>query len=259
MTPQAGCQARKGPTGFCISLLGYWRGTNMSVLVVDIGGNHVKLLASGQTEPRKVASGPDLTPEAMVAGARAAVKDWEFDKVSLGYPGPIRGGKITLEPHNLGVGWLGYDFEAAFGCEVKLINDAAMQALGGYQGGLMLFLGLGTGLGSALIAEGVVVPLELAHMDYKRSTFEEYVGREALEEVGKKKWRHHVFEVVECLQAAFLPDDILLGGGNVKKLKELPPGCRLGANSHAFLGGFRLWDPEAQEIHLVDSQDSTVD
>ena len=214
----------------------------MNVLVVDVGGTHVKLLATGQSEPRKFVSGLTLTAEQMVAGVKELARDWKYDVVAIGYPGPVLNGRPVAEPHNLRPGWVGFDYQAAFGCPVKLINDAAMQALGSYQGGKMLFLGLGTGLGSTLIVEGIVEPMELGHLPYRKGTYEDYVGIRGLERVGKKKWRRYVADVVARLIAALEPDDVVLGGGNVKKLKELPPGCRAGVNTNAFLGGFRLWD-----------------
>jgi predicted NBD/HSP70 family sugar kinase len=221
----------------------------MNVLVVDVGGNNVKILAPGQDEPRKLPSGPTFTPELMVSGVKKLAGDWTYEAVSIGYPGPIRQGLPGAEPHNLGPGWVGFDYEAAFGRPVKLINDAAMQALGSYQGGKMLFLGLGTGLGSALVVEGVVVPLELCILPYKKGSFEDYVGTRGLVRLGKKKWRQCVVDVVARLIAALVPDDVVLGGGNVKHLKELPPGCRAGDNSNAFLGGFRLWaDPNDRKL-----------
>jgi predicted NBD/HSP70 family sugar kinase len=216
----------------------------MNVLVVDVGGTNVKILATGESEPRKFPSGPTLSPETMVAGVKEVARDWRYDVVSIGYPGRIVHGKVLTEPHNLAPGWVGFDCEAAFGCPVKLINDAAMQALGSYQGGLLLFLGLGTGLGSAVIAEGVVVPMELAHLPYKKGTYEDYVGRRGLKR-GRKKWARHVAVVVDRMAAALYPDDIVLGGGNTKKLKTLPPGCRAGQNVNAFAGGFRLWGDAA--------------
>ncbi|MEX2493573.1 MAG: ROK family protein, partial [Nitrospirales bacterium] len=212
------------------------------VLVVDVGGNHVKVLLTGQENPRKFDSGPSMTPEEMVAGIRKAAKDWKYDVVSIGYPGAVLRGKPVSEPHNLGPGWVGFDFEAAFGCPVKIINDAALQALGSYAGGKMLFLGLGTGLGSAMVVDGIVEPMELAHLPYRKGTFEDYVSAQKLEDVGKKKWREYVTNVVNRLIDALKPGDIVLGGGNVNNLKELPPGCRAGDNAHAFLGGFRLWE-----------------
>src|SRR5208337_5154273 len=213
----------------------------MNVLVVDVGGTHVKLLATGQSEPRKFVSGLTLTAEQMVAGVKELVTDWTYDVVAIGYPGPVLHGRPVAEPHNLVPGWVGFDYQAAFGCPVKLINDAAMQALGSYQGGKMLFLGLGTGLGSALIVDGIVEPMELGHLPYKKGTFEAYVGKRALDRTGKKRWQQDVADVVAKLVAALEPDDVVLGGGNVKNLKEMPSGCRAGDNANAFLGGFRLW------------------
>jgi polyphosphate glucokinase len=212
------------------------------VLVADIGGKHIKLLVTGQSQPRKVVSGPLLTPELMMAGIREAVSDWDHDVVSIGYPGPVLSGRPLREPHNLGTGWVQFDFETAFGRPVKIINDAAMQAIGSYRSGRMLFLGLGTGLGTTLIIEGVVHPMELGHLPYKKSTFEDYVGQRGLNRNGKKQWRDDVEDVVARLIAALQPSDVVLGGGNVKKLKELPPNTRLGDNANAFDGGFRLWD-----------------
>ena len=214
----------------------------MNVLVIDIGGTNVKLLATGRTEEVKFPSGPKMTAKAMVAGVKKATATWSYDAVSIGYPGPILRGSPGAEPHNLGAGWVGFDFEGAFGRPVKMINDAAMQALGSYKGGKMLFLGLGTGLGSTLVCEGIVQPMELGHLPYKKGTYEDYLGIRGLERNGKKKWRKHVADVVERLIAALQPDDVVLGGGNVKNLKELPNRCRAGENSNAFLGGFRLWD-----------------
>jgi polyphosphate glucokinase len=214
----------------------------MKVLVVDIGGSHVKLLATDQHSPRAFASGPELTPVDMLAGIREIAADWNYDAVSIGYPGPVHNGRPDAEPHNLGRGWVEFDFEAAFGTPVKLINDAAMQALGSYEGGKMLFLGLGTGLGSAMIAESVVLPMELAHLPYRKRTFEGYVGLRGLKRLGKKRWRKHVEHVVRLLLAALEADYVVLGGGNVRKLKTLPPRTRAGDNANAFRGGFRLWD-----------------
>ncbi|HUE13509.1 MAG TPA: ROK family protein [Planctomycetaceae bacterium] len=214
----------------------------MNVLVVDVGGTHVKILATGQKERREFASGPTMTPAEMVGGALGAAEGWDYDVVSIGYPGPVLRGKPVAEPHNLGQGWVGFDFESAFRHPVKVINDAAMQALGSYRGGRMLFLGLGTGLGSAMIVDGILEPMELGHLPYKKATFEDYVGIRGLERVGRKKWRKHVADVVARLTAAMEADDVVLGGGNVKKLKELPPLCREGDNDNAFVGGFRLWE-----------------
>jgi len=215
----------------------------VKVLVVDVGGTHVKVLASGQSEPRKFDSGPDLLPRSMVREVKKITRDWDYDAVSVGYPGPVLHNRPVAEPHNLGCGWLGFDFENAFGHPVKLINDAAMQALGSYKGGKMLFLGLGTGLGSTLVINGMVQPMELGHLPYKKSIYEDYVGERGLDRLGKGKWRRNVEDVVARLIAALEPDDVVLGGGNVKQLKTLPPGCRAGDNANAFIGGFRLWEP----------------
>jgi polyphosphate glucokinase len=184
-----------------------------------------------------------MTAEEMVAGVRTLVADWQYEVVSIGYPGVVVGGRPLHEPRNLGGGWVGFDFAKAFGCPVKIVNDAAMQALGSYEGGRMLFLGLGTGLGSAMIVDGVLEPMELAHLPYmKGQTYEEYLGRQALKRLGKKRWRRHVADVVGWFMAALEADYIVLGGGNAKKVGELPPSARLGANANAFVGGFRLWE-----------------
>lgn len=214
----------------------------MNILAIDVGGTNVKTLATGETEPRKFASGPTLTPQQLVAGVQELTAGWSYEAISIGYPGVVMRGRIVADPENLAPGWLGFDFAEAFGHPVKLINDAAMQALGSYRGGRLLFLGFGTGLGSALVVDEVVVPLELAHLSYKRATYEDYVGLRGLTRLGRKKWRRHVADSVSRLIDAFLPDDVVLGGGNAKKLKEIPTGCRLGDNSNAFLGGARLWD-----------------
>ena len=214
----------------------------MNVLAIDVGGTNIKILASGESEPRKFPSGPEMKPQDMVAGVREATHDWKYDVVSIGYPGPVRRGKIVNDPHNLGHGWVGYDFSAAFNCPVKLINDAAMQALGSYEGGKMLFLGLGTGLGSALVVDGIVVPMELARLSYQKATLEDYLGARGMLRLGKRKWRRHVFYSVGKLIEAMFPDDVVLGGGNVSKLKDLPPGCRAGSNANSFVGAFRLWE-----------------
>ena len=213
------------------------------VLAVDVGGSHVKLLVQGEVEPRKFDSGPKLTPQKMVEGTLAAVEGWSWDAASVGIPTPVRGSKAVSEPANLGKGWVGFDFEEAFGHPTKVVNDAVMQGLGSYEGGRMLFLGLGTGLGSALIIDGVVEPLELAHLPFRKGTFEDYVGERSLIRRGKKKWRKLVFDVVEQLAKAMQPDYIVIGGGGVKDLDEMPPNARRGDNELAFLGGFRLWDP----------------
>ena len=215
------------------------------VLVVDIGGTNVKLLATGETESRRFRSGPTLTPKKMIAGVKRAAAGWRYDVISIGYPAPVARGRPIAEPSNLATGWVGFDFAAAFGCPVKLINDAAMQALGSYAGGTMLFLGFGTGLGTAVVEAGVLEPMELGYLPYKNGTYEDYVGRRGLRRLGRKKWRAHVREVVERLADALEPDEVVLGGGNVKKLGKLPPRCRAGSNANAFLGGFRLWEPGA--------------
>ena len=220
----------------------------MNVLVIDIGGTHVKVLVTGQRQPRKFVSGPMLTPGLMVAGVKKVGRGWKYDVISLGYPGVVLHGRSIAEPHNLGKGWVGFDYKAAFGKPVKVINDAAMQALGSYRGGKMLFLGLGTGLGSTLIADGVIEPMELGHLPYKKGTYEDYVGQRGLEERGKAKWRRDVADVVARLTAAFEPDDVVLGGGNVRRLRELPLGCRAGDNANAFIGGFRLWEETAAQL-----------
>ncbi len=214
----------------------------MKILVVDIGGTHVKVLASGQKAAREIVSGPGFTPKQMVAAVRKLTGDWPYDVVAMGYPGPVLHNRPVLEPHNLGPGWVGFNFAGAFKRPVRIVNDAAMQALGSYQHGKMLFLGLGTGLGSAVVVDGIVEPMELGHLPYKKATFEDYVGLRGLEKHGKKKWRRHVADVVERLIAAIEPDEVVLGGGNVHKLKKLPPGCRAGDNGNAFRGGFRLWN-----------------
>lgn len=214
----------------------------MKVLVVDVGGTHVKVLATGKTEAREFVSGPTMTPKRMVSGVKKLIADWEYEVVSMGYPGAVLHNRPIAEPHNLAAGWVGFRFEAAFGRPVKIINDAAMQALGSYKRGKMLFLGLGTGLGSAMVVDGVVEPMELGHLPYKKATYEDYVGLRGLERAGKKKWRRHVADVVARLITALEPDDVVLGGGNVKKLKKLPRGCRVGNNANAFKGGFRLWE-----------------
>jgi polyphosphate glucokinase len=229
-----------------------------NVLVIDVGGTHVKVLAAGQAEHRQFGSGRKLTPELMFAGVKRLVSDWQYDEVAIGYPGPVLNGKPVAEPRNLGTGWVGFDFAGAFGCPVKVINDAAMQALGSYRGGKMLFLGFGTGLGSTMIVDGIVEPMELAHLPYKKSTFEDYVGARALEKHGRRKWRRYVADVIARLIAALEPDDVVLGGGNAKYLKELPERCRLGDNSNAFAGGFRLWGLETGGATFPTKQASVV-
>lgn len=219
----------------------------MKILTIDIGGTNIKVKVNSDEERRKIPSGNYMTPEMMVSLVLESTHDWEYEVISIGFPGVIKKGKIVSEPKNLGDGWLGFDFENAFGKPVKLINDASMQALGSYQGDTMLFLGLGTGLGSALVAEGTVVPMELAHLSYRKGTFEDYLGLRGLERLGLEKWQEHVLSVVGRFKNAFLPDDIVLGGGKSKLLTEIPEGCRLGTNHNAYLGGFRLWD---ENYHL---------
>jgi hypothetical protein len=217
----------------------------MKVLAIDIGGTNIKFAASGHEEPTKFPSGLEMTPAKMIEGLRQATEGWEFDLISIGYPGPVVNGSPALDPKNLGPGWVGYDFAGKFGKPVKVINDAAMQALGSYQGGRMLFLGLGTGLGSALVVDNVTVPLELAHLPYKKGyTFEDYVGIRGLKKLGKKKWQRTVEDVVARLKNALIADYVVLGGGNAKQLTRLPAGSRMGDNLNAFSGGFRLWNEE---------------
>jgi polyphosphate glucokinase len=213
----------------------------MKVLAIDVGGTHVKILASGEKTPQKFVSGPKMTAKQMVSQVKKLTAQWEYDAISIGYPGPVLQGHILHDPHNLASGWVRFDFKEAFGCPVKVINDAAMQALGGYKGGSMLFLGLGTGLGSAMIVDGFLEPMELGHLPYRKATYEDYVGLRGLEKYGKNKWRKYVVDVVGRLSAALEPDDIVLGGGNVRQLKKMPKNCRQGDNTNAFIGGFRLW------------------
>jgi len=226
---------------------------SLKILVVDIGGTNVKMRAMGQKEALKIPSGPTLTATKAVNVVKENTRGWDFDRISLGYPGPIINGRPLREPHNLGGGWVGFDFQKAFGVPVKIINDAAMQALGSYKGGCMLFLGLGTGLGSAMIVDGVLEPMELAHLGYKNGkTYEDYLGLRGLKRLGKKRWRKHVAKVVKTLKESLGADYVVLGGGNSKKLKELPPGAQLGANENAFLGGLRLWGQSKKGPVIVD-------
>lgn len=212
-----------------------------NVLVIDVGGTHVKV-GSNQHAEVKVDSGPTMTPAAMVAAVKKMTKGWKYDAVAIGYPGPVLHSRPLAEPHNLGVGWVGFNYKRAFGKPVKVVNDAAMQALGSYQGGRMLFLGLGTGLGAAMIADGILEPMELAHLPYKKGrTYEDYVGVRGLERLGKKRWTRHVFDVVEKLKTALEVEYVVLGGGNAKLLKDLPPGTRMGENVNAIKGGIRLF------------------
>ncbi|MBS0169565.1 MAG: ROK family protein [Nitrospira sp.] len=221
----------------------------LKVLVIDVGGTNVKVLGTGQSEPRKIPSGPAMTASNMVVAVKRAVADWAYDVVSIGYPGPVWDGRPAAEPKNLGGGWVTYDFQRNFGKPVRIINDAAMQALGSYEGGRMLFLGLGTGLGSALVIDGVLAPMELAHLPYSKGrTYEHYVGLQGLTRCGKKRWRSQVAEVTQALRRALQVEYVVLGGGNAKKLKDLPEGARLGDNSKAFLGGFRLWEERVPRV-----------
>lgn len=214
----------------------------VDILCIDIGGTNLKMLRSGETKRRKVKSGRDLTAQDMVQKVHTACVDWTWDAVSIGYPSPVVGGRPLLNPSNLGDGWVGFDFVEAFGCPVRIINDAAMQALGSYHGGRMLFLGLGTGLGSAMIEDGALTPLELGHMPFRDHCFEYYTGKAGLKRMGFDDWKACVFEVVDRFVNAIDPDYVVIGGGNVKKLDELPDRCERGVNANAFLGGFRLWD-----------------
>ena len=212
------------------------------ILVIDVGGTHVKLLMTGQKDPVKIPSNLSMTAAKMVRAVKKVTRSWKYDGIALGYPGPVIDNHPLREPHNLGSGWVGFNFRKAFGRPVKIINDASMQALGSYKGGRMLFLGLGTGLGSAMVINGVLEPMELAHLFYKNGkTYEDYLGLRGLQKYGKKKWRRQVFKVTEKLKAALEADYVVLGGGNAAKLKKLPPGARLGSNENAFRGGFRLW------------------
>jgi polyphosphate glucokinase len=216
-----------------------------AVLVVDVGGSHVKVLATGEQESRRADSGPNLTAAQMVEAAKGLAEDWSWESVSVGIPSPVHGGRVVADPVNLGGGWAGFDYEAAFGKPTRVVNDAAMQALGSYEGGKMLFIGLGTGVGSALVANGFVQPMELGHLPYKKATFEDYAGEAGLEKRGKRRWRADVADIVAKLSAALEPDYVVLGGGNAKKLDEVPANARLGGNADAFTGGFLIWDPEA--------------
>ncbi|MGX8011281.1 ROK family protein [Mesorhizobium sp. ORM8.1] len=220
--------------------------TDPIVLTIDVGGSHVKILTSAGGEMRRVDSGPSLTPQQVVASVTKLAEGLDYEVISMGYPGPVRDNKPSLDPFNLGKGWNGFDFTAAFGKPVKLVNDALMQAIGSYDGGRMLFLGLGTGLGAAMVINNVGQPMELAHLPYKKGeSFEDYVGERGLVKRGKKKWRRYVFDVVDRLRAALQPDYVVIGGGNVDKLDELPEKSRRGDNTRAFEGGFRLWRDKA--------------
>lgn len=213
-----------------------------TVLAVDVGGTHVKVMTSTGGTKREFSSGPNLSAKEMVKQVKELTKDWSYDVISVGYPGPVAHDRPLAEPHNLGRGWLGFDFTKAFDRPTKVVNDALMQALGSYEGGRMLFLGLGTGLGSAMIVDGVLGPMELGHLPYrKHGTFEDYVGAAGLARLGKKKWKKTVADVVARLIAALEPEYVVLGGGNADKIEELPPKTRLGDNANAFKGGFKLW------------------
>ena len=220
------------------------------VLTIDIGGTGVKILATGQTERRRFPSGRQLTPDLMVSEVKTLSADWKYDVVAIGYPGRVAENRAVSEPRNLAQGWVGFDFAKAFGCPVKVINDAAMQALGSYNGGTMLFLGLGTGLGSTLIVRGHIVPMELGALSYGKGTIEDCLGLRGLEKLGKKRWRKDLEMLVVRFTTALFLDDIVIGGGNAKMLKKLPPGCRLGDNAFAFVGGFRMWEPAPVRMAL---------
>ena len=212
-------------------------------LVIDVGGTNVKILATGIEERIKIPSGPEMTAEEMVRSVKKEAEGWGYERVSIAYPGPVVDGKIVAEPHNLAAGWLGFDFAEAFGCPVRILNDAAMQALGSYKGGTMLFLGLGTGLGAALIKEGIVVPLEIAHLPYKKGrSYEEYWGKAGYERMGEEKWQKHVKKIIALLRDAFVASEVVLGGGNADLIDDLPEYVRLGSNANAFTGGFRVWE-----------------
>lgn len=216
----------------------------MKVLVIDIGGNSVKVLVSGETEPRKFPSGPTLTPHQMAVGVQKLTEDWRYDAISIGYPGRVRENQPVAEPHNLSPGWVKFDYGKAFGVPVKILNDAAMQAVGCYEGGTMLFLGLGTGLGTALMVDRTVVPMELGHLSYRQGTYEDQLGLRGLTKLGITKWRECVREVIARFITALELDEVVIGGGNVNKLDKLPPGCRAGGNEFAFRGGFLLWEKD---------------
>lgn len=219
------------------------KGSKRRILVIDVGGTHIKFEASGQRERREFNSGPRMTAKRMVSEVKRLTKDWDYDVMSIGYPGLVVRDRVVAEPHNLGPGWAGFDFQKAFKRPVKVINDAAMQAVGSYEGGRMLFLGIGTGLGSAMIVDGVIEPMELAHLPYRKGrTFEDYAGVRGIRRLGKRKWRKHVLDIIRRLTAALQPEYVVLGGGNADKIGKLPRGVRLGSNDNAIKGGYRLWD-----------------
>jgi predicted NBD/HSP70 family sugar kinase len=216
----------------------------MNVLVIDIGGSNIKILATGQPERIKIPSGANFTPEEMVNLVKENSKNWKYEAVTMGFPGVVKNNKIVNEPRNLGTGWTSFDFEKAFGCPIKIINDAAMQALGSYEGKNLLFLGLGTGLGTALVYNKIIIPMEAAHLPYKKGTFENHVSKEFLQKYGSVKWEKNVMECIANFSHAFQPEDIVLGGGNSKLITQLPENCRLGTNQNALIGGFRLWEED---------------
>jgi polyphosphate glucokinase len=225
------------------TLMNKSRGASRTILTVDVGGTHVKVMTNEMRIRRGFASGPDLSPRTLLGKVRDLTSDWSYEVVSLGYPGPVIRNRPFAEPYNLGFGWVGFDFAKAFDRPTQVVNDALMQALGSYEGGRMLFLGLGTGLGSAMIVDGFLEPMELGHFHYRKGkTFEHYLGTAGLKRLGKKKWKHRVNDVVKRFVAAFEPDYVVLGGGNAKKIDRLPRGARRGSNEDAFEGGFRLWE-----------------
>jgi polyphosphate glucokinase len=236
----------------------------VKILTIDIGGTNVKILAAGQATRRRFPSGPTLTPRQMVSKVKKLVRDWEYDAISIGYPGRILSGQPAAEPRNLGPGWVGFDFSAAFGCPVKIMNDAAMQALGSYNGGTMLFIGLGTGLGATLVVNGILLSMEWGQLSYKNGTVEDYVGAQGLKKFGAKKWTRHVTRGIARMIKAFCVDDVVVGGGNAKKLKYLPQGCRLGNNANAFAGGFRMWESNSDRqlssgpVDVVSGRSKTI-
>ncbi|SHO59874.1 ROK family protein [Algoriphagus zhangzhouensis] len=217
---------------------------NKKILVIDIGGSNVKILATGQPERIKIPSGSDFSPDQMVPLVKEHAAGWEYDAITIGFPGVVKHNKIINEPVNMGSGWTNFDFQAAFNCPIKIINDAAMQALGSFEGKKLLFLGLGTGLGTSIVVNKTIIPIEGGHLPYKKSTFESYIGKPFLFNNGQKRWEKHVFKTIEIFADAFQPEDIVLGGGNSKLLTQVPEGCRLGTNQNAFKGGFRLWEDD---------------
>lgn len=214
----------------------------MKVLVIDIGGSNIKILATGQPDRIKIPSGDLFTPSQLVPLVKEYAKNWEYEAISIGFPGVAKGGKIIADPVNMGQGWKGFDFETEFGCPVKIINDAAMQALGSHEGGKLLFMGFGTGLGTAMVFEDLILPLEGGHLPFKQGTFESHVGNAAMKKLGKPKWKEMVSQTIAHFNHCFQPDEIVLGGGNSKLLDNIPANCRLGSNKNAFTGGFRLWE-----------------